>query len=74
MAWLYRRKGCGLWWMGTRSNGHQILKSTGERDLKKAKAKVAALEAMEAAQQAGQLTRELFEALTGAGYLGCGGD
>ena len=64
MAWLYKRG--EVWWIGTRANGRLIAKSTKERDERKAKAQLSSLEAMEAAQQAGRLNRELFEALTGA--------
>jgi integrase len=66
MAWIYQRRDSGLWWIGTRVNGVLVQKSTGERSAAKARQKLAALEAMEAAQRAGQLNRELFEALTGA--------
>src|ERR1035437_4827550 len=64
MAWKYKRG--EVWWIGTRANGRLIAKSTGERDESKAQEKLSSLEAMEAAQQAGKLNRELFEALTGA--------
>jgi integrase len=64
MAWIYKRG--GLWWIGTRANGRLIQKSTGEADEKKAKAQLATLESMEAAQRAGKLNRDFFEALTGA--------
>src|ERR1041385_3593698 len=67
MAWIYqRKKDGGIWWIGTRANGKQILKSTGEHDKAKAQAKLVTLEVMEAAQRAGRLNREFFEALTGA--------
>src|SRR5690242_5987244 len=66
MAWLYQRKqDGGTWWIGTRINGKQILKSTGEHDKKKAQEKLRTLELMEAASRAGKLNREFFEALTG---------
>lgn len=64
MAWKYKRG--EVWWIGTRANGRLIAKSTGERDESKAQEKLSSLESMEAAQQAGRLNRELFEALTGA--------
>jgi integrase len=67
MAWIYKRKqDGGTWWIGTRANGKQILKSTGTHNEQEARAKLATLEAMESAQRAGKLNRELFEALTGA--------
>jgi integrase len=66
MAWIYRRNDSGLWWIGTRANGRLIQKSTGETEEKKARQQLAALEAMEAAQRAGRLNKEFFEALTGA--------
>jgi integrase len=64
MAWKYKRG--EVWWIGTRANGRIIAKSTGERDEAKAQAQLSSLETMEAAQKAGRLNRELFEALTGA--------
>jgi integrase len=66
MAWIYRRNNSGFWWIGTRANGRLICKSTGETKESKAKEQLATLEAMEAAQRAGRLNREFFEALTGA--------
>lgn len=64
MAWKYKRG--EVWWIGTRANGRLIAKSTGEQDEGKAQEQLASLESMEAAQRAGRLNRELFEALTGA--------
>jgi integrase len=66
MAWIYRRNNSGFWWIGTRANGRLICKSTGETKESKAKEQLATLEAMEAAQRAGRLNRDFFEALTGA--------
>ncbi|MCX6921979.1 MAG: hypothetical protein NT154_01980 [Verrucomicrobia bacterium] len=66
MAWIYRRDNSGFWWIGTRANGRLICKSTGETKESKAKEQLATLEAMEAAQRAGRLNRDFFEALTGA--------
>jgi integrase len=63
MAFKYQRG--GVWWIGTRRNGKLIRHSTGESDKAKADKKLAALQAMEAAQRAGKLDRQLFEALTG---------
>ena len=64
MAWIYRRANSGFWWIGTRANGRLISKSTGETKEAKAKEQLATLEAMEAAQRAGRLNRDFFEALT----------
>lgn len=66
MAWIYRRANSGFWWIGTRANGRLISKSTGETKEAKAKQQLASLESMEAAQRAGRLNRDFFEALTGA--------
>jgi len=62
MAWLYQRN--GIYWLGTRSNGVQILKSTGTRDKTEAEKKLAVIEAMEAARRADRLNRDFFESLT----------
>jgi integrase len=64
MAWKYQRG--GVWWIGTRAKGKLIQHSTGESDEAKAEAKLQTLMAMEAAQKANKLNRDMFEALTGA--------
>lgn len=65
MAWLYQRPDSGRWWIGYRHNGVQVLKSTGHEDKGKAEIELAKVEAMLAAQRAGTLTFEVFQAITG---------
>jgi integrase len=65
MAWLYQRPDSGRWWIGYRQNGMQVLKSTGQEDKKKAEIELAKIEAMLAAHRAGNLTLEVFHAITG---------
>ena len=65
MAWLYQRPDSGRWWIGYRQNGVQVLKSTGQTDRKKAEAAKEKVEMMLAAQRAGALTVELYQAISG---------
>ena len=65
MAWLYQRPDSGRWWIGYRHNGVQVLKSTGLEDKKKAEIELAKVQAMLAANRAGTLTLEVFQAITG---------
>lgn len=65
MAWLYQRPDSGRWWIGYRHNGVQVLKSTGQCDKKAAEAQLAKAETMLAAQRAGALTAELYQAISG---------
>jgi integrase len=65
MAWLYQRPDSGRWWVGFRHNGQQVLKSTGQTDKVEAQKEMAKVEMMLAAQRAGALTREVYQALTG---------
>jgi integrase len=65
MAWLYQRPDSGRWWIGYRHNGVQVLKSTGQEDKKKAEIELAKVQAMLAANRAGTLTLEVFQAITG---------
>ncbi|HTL57538.1 MAG TPA: hypothetical protein VL361_17770, partial [Candidatus Limnocylindrales bacterium] len=65
MAWLYQRPDSGQWWIGYRQNGTQVRKSTGQTDKAEAERELAKVEAMLAAQKAGALTVELFQAISG---------
>src|ERR1035438_4199418 len=65
MSWLYQRSDSKRWWIGYRQNGVQVLKSTGQTDKEKAKVELAKVETMLAAQRAGALTVELFQAISG---------
>jgi len=64
MAWLYKRG--GVWWLGARVNGRQLLRSTGHTDETEAKKILARHEAMDAARRAGSLTEELYRSLSGS--------
>ena len=65
MAWLYQREDSGRWWIGYRQNGVQVLKSTGQSSKKEAQAELDKIEAMLAAQRAGALTIDVYQALSG---------
>ncbi|HVV01015.1 MAG TPA: tyrosine-type recombinase/integrase, partial [Verrucomicrobiae bacterium] len=62
MAWLYKRG--GVWWVGYRQNGRQVLRSTKTSDKETAEREIAKLEAMRQAHKAGTLTEEFFRLLT----------
>src|SRR5690349_15620378 len=65
MAWIYKRGGSTHWWIGYRHNGVQVLKSTGTADRAEAQKQLAKVDLMLGAEQAGVLTFEMFQQLTG---------
>ncbi len=64
MAWLYKQKGSGNWWVGYRLNGKQFLRSTGTQDKAQAEREKTKLEMIDQAHKAGSLTEEFFRLLT----------
>ncbi len=64
MSWLYKRG--GVWWIGYRTNGKQVLRSTGHADKQEAEKERYRVDALCSAHKAGSLTEELYRALTGA--------
>jgi integrase len=65
MSWLYQRPDSGRWWLGYRQNGVQVRKCTGHTSKEEAKKFQDKIDAMLAAQRAGVLTVELFQAISG---------
>jgi len=64
MAWLYERG--GVWWLGYRHNGRQVLRSTKTKNRAEAQQELEKVEMLFGASRAGSLTDELYRALTGA--------
>jgi integrase len=64
MAWLYKRG--GVWWIGYRHNGKQVLRSTEKQSEAEAARELEKVELLFGASRAGSLTEDLFRALTGA--------
>lgn len=62
MAWKYKRG--GVWWIGYRLNGRQILRSTKRSSEADANREIAKLNALDQAHKAGSLTEEFFRLLT----------
>src|SRR5690349_16375863 len=65
MAWLFQRPDSGRWWIGYRQNGTQVRKSTRFTDKGLAEVELRKVEAMLAAHEAGALTKEFYEAISG---------
>ena len=63
MAWIYQRG--GVWWLGYRVNGKQILRSTGTSDRKAADKELAKIKMARTAHDSDSLTQEFIELLTG---------
>jgi integrase len=62
MAWKYTRG--GVWWIGYRLNGKQILRSTGSVKEADADREISKLNSLYHAHKAGSLTEEFFRLLT----------
>lgn len=65
MAWLYKRSGTELWWLGWRVGQKLFRRSTGTADKAEAQRQLAQVHVMFEAHRAGSLTQEVFESLTG---------
>jgi len=64
MAWLYKQKDSQNWWIGYRVNGKAKFRSTATPDRAAAERQLEQVKAMFGAHKSGNLTQELFEALT----------
>lgn len=64
MAWKYQRG--GVWWIGYRHNGRQVLKSTGKTEEAEAQKYLERVELLFSAHRANSLTDELYRALSGS--------
>jgi integrase len=64
MAWLFRQPGSKYWWIGYRTNSRQFRHSTKTNSREAAERELAKVNAMVQAHAAGQLTREVYHALT----------
>ncbi len=62
MSWIYKRG--GIWWIGYRANGRQVLRSANTRDKSEAQKQLATVALMFNAQKAGNLD-ELYRLLSG---------
>ena len=67
LAWKYQRGGVRTGAIGYRNNGKQVLRSTKKRSVADADKELAKVELLFGAAQAGSLTEELYQSLTGAG-------
>ncbi|MEY2409074.1 MAG: hypothetical protein QOF48_1744 [Verrucomicrobiota bacterium] len=65
MPWLYKQRGSRFWWLGYRTNGGEVRRSTGQLDRADADKLLAQVETMLSAQKADRLTDELYRGITG---------
>jgi integrase len=65
MAWLYQRGDSKRWWIGFRSNGTQVLQSTGTEYKAQAQKQLEQVELMLGHQRNGGLTFDMFQQITG---------
>jgi integrase len=65
MPSLYKRGDSNSWWIAYRQNGVQVCKSTKQKDKGLAEIELRKVEAMLAAHNAGALTKEFYEAISG---------